>query len=178
MILNNYKSMMNMVFSYNRIKHTFVNTSGVEEYIYVNVDSAYCGYILQSTAFSKLDTLATSTAGYGVVFGTGTTPPTPNDYTISGEQIKTIAATSQVSCIVNDDGSHDLIAEYVIHNTGSTAFTIGEIAYIATVVGGPAKTTSSNRPCMMDRTVLDVPVTVEADGVCQLTYKIKMSRTS
>ena len=29
---------------------------------------------------------------------------------------------------------------------------------------------------MMDRTVLDAPITVDADGVCQLTYRIKMNR--
>lgn len=103
----------------------------------------------------------------GVAFGTGTTPPTLDDYCLSGDMIAGIVA----SCVFqenSDDSGCTLTMVYTIVNNNSSEITIGEVAAFCGSGG-------STKGFMLERTMLDSPVTIPAGGVGQVTYTIRMN---
>ena len=112
--------------------------------------------------------IQTSTASDGgVILGTGTTTPTLNDYCLSGDMITTFTYSKNVT-VTSDESGVTITALYTITNTGSSAFTIGEIGLIAASYNKPAP----GYKCLVERTVLDTPVTIPAGGVGQVVYTI------
>ena len=156
---------------------TYTNHLGAEQTITVHGEKVHClGFnhsyapYLGSMLKLKLDSASFSTAG--VVFGTGDTLPTPDDVSISGDAITTYTAMCALNRDFKDDGL-TLSALYTITNTGSDAFTIREIALF-----GRMSTTSSNsyrHMALLERTVLDQPVTIEPGNVGQVAYNIHIS---
>lgn len=108
--------------------------------------------------------IATGSGFYGVLFGTGDTTPTLDDYTLSGDVISTITiVTSQTSIGANGDSEYaELATRYTLTNTGTQAITVREVAL-------------AYYGCMLERTVLDTPITIEPDGIGQVTYTIRMN---
>lgn len=118
----------------------------------------------------EIDDLRSSLSGYGgAIIGTGTTPPAIDDYNLSGDMITTFSASSAVSRAIDDSG-HTITVVYTITNTGTADFTIGEIGLIA-----GTNTSAAANKCLLERTVLDTPVTIAAGGVGQVTYTIRMN---
>jgi len=109
----------------------------------------------------------------GVVFGTGNTPPTVDDYTLSGSFISGLS-TSNVTVAEttskNDDGSMVFTYVYTINNSTGADITIGEIG-----IQTYANSSSYYINVLVERTVLDTPVTIAAGGVGQVTYTIRMN---
>lgn len=103
----------------------------------------------------------------GVYFGTGTTVPTIDDYTLSGEIITTISWNVNYTTTVNDDGGM-FKGVYTITNKGTETITIGEVALMAGLNGS-----GTTYKILLERTVLDSPVTIEPSGVGQVTYTIE-----
>ena len=119
----------------------------------------------------KLRALRTSYDGYaGAIIGTGTTPPTKEDYKLSGDVISTFAYTSALTITPDDDG-FTISTVYTITNTSDSPFTIGEIGLMA----GTANSSGASKKYLLERTVLDEPLTIEAGGVGQLTYNIRVN---
>ena len=116
---------------------------------------------------AALDKTPTNIA-QGVVFGDGDTAPTFNDYGLAGNQFTTFTATKSVSYEVTDNGTK-ITALYTITNTGEE-FTIREVCAFATPY-----INDYWRPLMVERTVLDTPVTIPAGGIGQVTYPIQMN---
>lgn len=107
----------------------------------------------------------------GVLIGTGTTPPTVDDYYLSGDMITDFASTTnKVTHSLDADGP-SVTAEYTITNTGSKAFTIGEVALMAHC--STDSSTGKKFCALFERTVLDSPITIEPGGVGQLTYTLR-----
>ena len=115
----------------------------------------------------------TSTSG-GVVLGTGNTPPTYGDFKLSGDVISTFNYTAVVEKTVTDNGIQ-LSATYSITNTGAEAFTISEIGLIASASHNGSNATTK---LLLERTVLDSPVTIEPGAVGQVTYTINVNMPS
>ena len=109
-------------------------------------------------------------ASAGVILGTGITPPTVDDYTMSGNPITNFTYSYALAKDTDDNGA-TITALYTITNTGSSAFTIGEIGLTASL-GGSYSTMIYK--ALLERTVLDSPLTIEPGGVGQLTYVIRM----
>lgn len=107
-------------------------------------------------------------SAYGVgtvLFGTGTTPPTVDDYALSGDVISTLVGTVDHS--ESYDNTERAVTEvYTLTNTGDAAVTIGEVG-IFTSAG------SSSKCIMLERTVLESPITIEPGGVGQVTYTLR-----
>lgn len=116
-----------------------------------------------------LQTVATSNGG--AIIGTGTTPATIDDYKLAGDMITTFTYSKTIK-ITHDDDKSTITALYTITNTGNAAFTIGEIGLIAACYS--SGNTAAYR-CLVERTVLDSPVTIEAGGVGQVTYTIEIN---
>ena len=102
-----------------------------------------------------------------VMFGTGDTPPTINDYNLSGNFITGLVATKATTNLINSD-SFSITTRYTLTNTGAEAVTIKEVGLGQSFnyYG------SSENSCLIDRTVLDTPVTIPAGGVGQVEYTI------
>ena len=97
----------------------------------------------------------------GVIFGDGNTPVTAEDYKIAGNIITGITTSAALARSFND-GLAQIVATYTI--TASSEVTIKEIAAFAS--------SGYNGMYMLDRTVLDTPVTIPAGGVGQVVYTI------
>lgn len=108
----------------------------------------------------------------GVLLGTGTTPATVDDCTMSGTPVSTYTYSTSLS-ITPDANGVTTTALYTITNTGSAAFTIGEIGLAADLTGNSGS--ALNYKALLERTVLDSPLTIEPGGVGQLTYTIRFN---
>lgn len=102
----------------------------------------------------------------GVVFGTGSVEPKFDDHKLSGDLITTISAACSVSPTL-DDGGCTFTGMYTLTNTGSEEIIIGEVGLI---MNSPYSGTF-----LIERTVLDSPVTIPAGGIGQVTYTIRFN---
>lgn len=116
------------------------------------------GNVITSLGYSKS----------GVAFGTGTTEPALDDYTLSGNIVSTLTPSSETTITHTADFS-SLTCVYTLSNTGDADVTIAEVGLFSTPI-----TNSGYRICLLERTVLDEPVTIPAGGVGRVTYTIRM----
>lgn len=120
--------------------------------------------------FRKMSTVVTSINSVGVMFGDGTTEVSKDDYQLSGNIISTISAAAADQSTHND-GQAIKSTVYTITNTGSTPITISEIGYFGHVGYG-----NDNYICtLVERTLLEAPLTIPAGGIGQVTYTIRMN---
>ena len=110
----------------------------------------------------------------GVILGNGNTPPTLQDYKLSGNLITSYEYSSSVSSLQVEEGI-EITATYTITNTGSENMTISEIGMIAPVCSGSTTAADGSYVNLVERTVLETPVTIPAGGVGQVTYTIRMN---
>ena len=132
--------------------------------------SAFLGAFLKS----KPTGISNANSYRGVCFGDGDTPPTPADLNISGNAFSTYNALYNLSTGVDDSGHLYVKALYTITNTGDEAFTIKEIGLFAapSLRKGPDIAVAGTFSILLDRTILDTPVTIPAGGVGQVEYTI------
>jgi hypothetical protein len=124
-------------------------------------------------SYASLHKVRTSYNSYGgVVFGTGTTPPTKDDYKLSGTLLTTFSYSAGVSYEYDDTGT-TIRAIYTITNTGSNDITIGEIGLMSNMYDASSQVAS--RKGFIERTVLDTPVTIPAGGIGQVVYTIRIN---
>lgn len=116
------------------------------------------------------------TSAGGVFFGTGTTPPTINDVALSGNVVSGFSYMTDLSTQDTDDG-FVIQADYTITNTSDKTITIGEIGIIAQIAAGSTNSSWSVEAykALLERTVLEIPVTIEPGGVGQITYTVRMN---
>ena len=120
--------------------------------------------------YASLFKVRTSHTGNGgVIFGTGTTPPTIDDYELESDIISTISGSASVTPTFDDTGM-TLTAIYVLTNTGSADITIGEIGLIASGMYSQ----DWYMKLLLERTVLDTPLTIPAGEIGKVTYTIKL----
>ena len=107
----------------------------------------------------------------GVLFGTGDTPASLDDYKLAGDVIQNIAASIHKTYTYSE-AQPSLKAVYTITNNNEAAITIKEVA-----LNLQFNYTSDNSTtgCVIDRTVLDTPVTIPAGGVGQVEYTITLN---
>lgn len=101
----------------------------------------------------------------GVILGDGDLPVTLDDYKLSGSVITGITASVAFSPSLEETGA-TASGLLTITNGNADSVTIKEIGICASI---------SNTILMVERTVLDSPVTIPAGGVGQITYTIRMN---
>ena len=125
---------------------------------------------------SLTETFAASATAAGISIGRGDTAATDDDYNLEST-ITSGVSVSITSKTVGCDAPGAPFLEYVITvtNTGSSAISIKEIGYKQTVkaASGPRRTTSADVITLIDRTVLDAPVTIEAGDAGVIDYTLK-----
>jgi hypothetical protein len=102
----------------------------------------------------------------GVAFGDGDTPPTLDDYCLSGNHI--INHNTTVLGEINDNFDTATVT-YTVTNTGDSSFTIKEVGVYVTAGG------QTHNTALVWREVLSEPVTIEAGGVGQVTLTFKVN---
>ena len=106
---------------------------------------------------------------YGTYFGTGTTPPTMDDYNLESPILDgTLSSSSTASPQKGFEQDHARIyATHEVTNNSTSDVTVTEVG----VFGAPSS--SSKNVFMIDRTVLNTPITIPAGGSKSITIAIK-----
>lgn len=140
-----------------------IKTPGGNEY--------YSRVTCNDTSLSIMTSIGESYAGIAV--GSGDTPATEDDYTI--ESLITALTGSVASSIYYDATNFRYVSRYQItlNNATESDIVVKEVAkfvnaYTSTTRG--ATTTSNMKSIMIDRTVLDTPVTVAAGESALINY--------
>ena len=123
---------------------------------------------LKTTSLTTSVTSSTREELSGIYLGTGSTEPTVDDYKLSGTQITTFSVLSTAFTTNVIDNVQTFEMRYVIRNTGTAEFTIGEIAYFGCV---QMNNSSTYKRVLFERTVLDEPLTVPANATAEILYK-------
>ena len=123
-----------------------------------------------SYAPPTLHYLKTGYISGGVVIGDGTAEPSADDYKMSGSLVTKFTSTATVTKEDSADGCV-LTALYTITNTGSEDITISEIGLTACGNGNPHVASDM---ALIERTLLETPVTIPPSGVGQITYTIEV----
>lgn len=105
-----------------------------------------------------------------IFFGTGTTPPTRNDYILSGTRITTLEQQNMVGSYEFLNDGVKITKSLFMHNTGTEAVTVGEIAWVTGMIS--YSSLYGNDAILLDRTLLEEPVTIPAGGTAQINYSI------
>lgn len=109
--------------------------------------------------------------GWGVHFGTGTTAPTLDDYTLESMITSGLTIASQTGSRTITDNKVTITGIYLLSNSGDADVVVGEIGYY-----GMAYYSASNWTCfLLDRTVLDEPITIPAGSTGQVAYTIEVT---
>lgn len=121
----------------------------------------------------------------GVIFGSGDTPATENDYNLESKITSGVTITKGSNRVYRWDFENKKLyigMDYTIANNGSSALEIKEIGkqvsvYTSSELNGDA-TTNENR-VLLDRTVLETPVTIPAgeSGVVRYEFEYNYSTT-
>ena len=163
MLTKNFYSYMRAALKKTAAK--FTKTDGATETISLNNDSPPFVIMQYWTADVNLG---------GVSFGTGTTPADISDYyleSILDPQKISVATPSAVSFSQFDTYEEHSVT-FGITNKTAEAITISEMGLTAM----PYYSGSSTRKCVLvDRTVLDAPVTIPAGQSKQITYTIRFN---
>ncbi len=112
-----------------------------------------------------IGTLMTGYGGAGVVMGTGDTKETFGDYKLAGNVISGFVYSKSTSSGKDDNGPW-VKAKFTITNNNTSDVTIREVGLMLTY--------ASSSYCMVERTVLSVPIKIEGNGgVGQLEYTVR-----
>lgn len=125
--------------------------------------------------FTVMNKGANQSASTGVSFGTGTTPATSSDYvleSILGSTQISVSAPSAVS-FSRFDTHDEYSVTFGITNKTAEAITITEVGL--TALPTDANVMGVYSYVLVDRTVLDTPVTIPAGQSKQITYTIRFN---
>ena len=133
-----------------------------------------------SKAYSKADNpfvvmkkWAADISTSGVSFGTGTTPATASDYVIESILNNTQISVSTPSAVSfsRADTYDEYSVTFGITNKTAEAITISEVCLTAC----PNTNGTPYTYALVDRTVLDAPITIPAGQSKQITYTIRFN---
>lgn len=120
---------------------------------------------------------AVSTESIGIVVGSGDTPATENDYALANKISTGLTGTvTQSTAYDSETGKTSAYSVLTLTNTTSSDIVVKEVGCYsnfgtATEMGGTISTGGGRRKCaLIDRTVLDTPVTVPANGNSVIRY--------
>lgn len=127
---------------------------------------------------TSLSTTTGSNSANGIAVGSGDTPATENDYTI--ESIITTLTTSATPTVTphydTTTGKYVISVDLTLSNATSADIIVKEVCRFSRVVKGTnlgdAATSSQSNwvTILIDRTVLETPLTVPAGGAAVLRY--------
>jgi hypothetical protein len=102
------------------------------------------------------------------MLGTGTTAPTADDYRLESP------ITTNLSCDSVSVSRTSLIKTYTatFTNSGSSDITVTEVGFMIYIFYNYSTTTENSDHFLMDRTVLETPITIPAGESRTVTYEL------
>ena len=118
-------------------------------------------------ALSTINCTGTIGNGY-LMLGTGTTAPTADDYRLESP------ITTNLSCDSVSVSRTSLIKTYTatFTNSGSSDITVTEVGFIAYIFYEYSNHDEKSDQFLMDRTVLETPITIPAGESRTVTYEL------
>ena len=107
----------------------------------------------------------------GVIFGTGNTEPTIDDYQMAGEHFVDYTESHTYESTLNGT-TKTLSCRYTLTNTSTESVTIGEVG-LSTYAYREVSSNYYYSGFLLERTALDSPITIPAGGVGVITYTLK-----
>ena len=138
----------------------------------LSCDFQLCNNNVSSSQYAAhLGKISTSMKQAGVLFGDGDDPEAIDDYKLAGNIIGNITGIARITRDYDSDGSLTTRVVYTITNNNSNAVSIKEIGILGSISTGSSSSVEKYR-CLLERTVLDAPVTIEAGGVGMVEYTL------
>lgn len=148
---------------------TLISISGSNCTIDIGSNSGTLRNVWNATV-NSLSTLATTpTNGLGyIVLGSGTTAPTADDYRLESP------ITTNLSCDSVSVSRNTTIKTYTatFSNSGTSDITVTEIGYVSRIIYTYSNWEHIYDNFLMDRTVLDTPITIPAGESRTVTYEL------
>ena len=162
MLTKNFYAYMRLVFQ--KVTSTFTLTDGIVTTINSTTNS--------QPPFEIMKNWANAARATGVSFGTGTTPATVSDYFLESILTKTEISVSSPSAVSFSqfDTYEEYSVTFGVTNNTAEAITISEVGLTAVPYSY-----STASYALVDRTVLDTPVTIPAGQSKQITYTIRFN---
>ena len=125
--------------------------------------------------YSSNVSVTTNATSVGISIGSGNTAATENDINLESTITSGFTATVMQNTYLDEDQNPCCELLLTITNTSGSTIVINEIGmkqnlYVAAAQYG---TSMSTRVCLIDRTVLDTPVMVQAGGIAVVKYTLK-----
>lgn len=138
----------------------------------------YCANSSTSSNYpftAPIETVTTNINYNGIRLGTDNTPATENDYDLKSQITSGITGTASKVQGVDASGNPYLTYTILVTNTTASDITVREIGYVQSVQGTASQggTGASARNVLIDRTVLDTPVTIPANDSAGIKYTLK-----
>lgn len=114
----------------------------------------------------------------GLYFGSGTTKPTIDDYRLESETIQNLAGIPNVTVVHNDESFMSATVSMVVTNNNSEAVTISEVGLFGSdsyMHMSLTSTSTSGAAFLLERSLLDKPVTIQPGGVGKIEYTIRLN---
>ena len=165
MLTKNFYAYIRADFSESNTAATFTKTDGSKSTVALSSDYP---------PFKVMNKWAKSITETGVSFGTGTTPATASDYfleSILADNKINVSTPSSIS-FSRYDTYEEYTVTFGVTNKTADAITISEMGLTA-MPHSPYS--GSNTYALVDRTVLDAPVTILAGKSKQITYTIRFN---
>lgn len=148
---------------------TLRNLSNYSRQIYSNSGTSYYQSMWNCVrnALSTINRTGTIGNGY-LMLGTGTTAPTADDYCLESP------ITTNLSCDSVSVSRTSLIKTYTatFTNSGSSDITVTEVGFWICILYSYSNSDEKSDNFLMDRTVLDTPVTIPAGESRTITYTL------
>lgn len=116
---------------------------------------------------------ATTTGSYGVQFGSGTTPAKATDYRLESPVTLSFSNPSKVLTNTTPEGIERTVTFGVSATEDVTISEVGCFIAVTARVGGSS---AGGNPILVDRTVLETPITIKAGQSKQISYTIRVNR--
>ena len=165
MLTKNFYAYIRADFSENTTAATFTKTDGSESTVTLSSDYP---------PFKVMNNWAKSITGTGVSFGTGTTPATASDYVLESilDDTKINVSTPSSISFSRYDTYEEYTVTFGVTNKTADAITISEMGLTAMPY---SPYSGGNYYALVDRTVLDNPITIPAGQSKQITYTIRFN---
>ena len=150
------------------------NTSHIM-YLDSDTEKRYRLEVLGTTFAENFANVSTRVSGSVFVFGTSDTPPSVNDYTLAGEFISGIAIDQSLTSYSTGD-TNVLTQRLYVRNTGASTITIKEVGRTGNLSYHTTSWSTTTDSCsfLIERTVLDEPLTLAAGESGIITLELTM----
>lgn len=160
----------------------YLNSSFVPSFDYSTWISAMLNISPSIDVSSPIVSTGTNPTSYkpfsqAVFFGTGSISPTIDDYRLSGDTVTGYTSSNYSKDEYAEDGTFaKRTITYTITNNNTEPVTIGEIGIFICATWTTSRSSDkyiyTTYPYLLERTVLESPITIPAGGVGQVTYSI------